>query len=46
MKGRELKSYVYVDKMALKTETDLRFWVDLALDSAFMKSGKNEKVET
>ncbi len=32
MGGREYRGYVRVDAAALKTEKDLRFWVDLALD--------------
>jgi len=38
MRGRDLKGWVYVDENALRTEKDLRFWVDLAL--AFNKHAK------
>ena len=32
MNGRDYKGYVFVDKAALQTDRDLRFWVGLALD--------------
>ncbi len=38
MRGRDLKGWVYVDENVLRTEKDLRFWVDLAL--AFNKHAK------
>jgi len=38
MRGRDLKGWVYVDEDVLRTEKDLRFWVDLAL--AFNKDAK------
>lgn len=38
MRGRDLKGWVYVDEDVLRTEKDLRFWVDLAL--AFNKNAK------
>jgi len=38
MRGRDLKGWVYVDEDVLRTEKDLRFWVDLAL--AFNKHAK------
>lgn len=31
MKGREYRGYVYVDESALKTQRDLRRWIDAAL---------------
>lgn len=40
MKGREYKSWVYVDGKALTTGRDLKFWVGLALDfNATLTSG-------
>jgi TfoX/Sxy family transcriptional regulator of competence genes len=44
MWGRELKGYVHGDKRVLKTNSDLRFWVNLALDMAATNEGKNMKV--
>jgi len=38
MRGRDLKGWMYVDEDVLRTEKDLRFWVDLAL--AFNKDAK------
>lgn len=38
MRGRDLKGWVYVDENVLRTQKDLRFWVDLAL--AFNKNAK------
>lgn len=32
MRGREMKGYVFLTNDALKTEADLDYWVDLALD--------------
>ena len=32
MKGREYRGYVYVDRDALETRSDLQHWVDLALE--------------
>lgn len=32
MKGREYRGYVYVSEESLKTEADVEFWVNLALD--------------
>lgn len=38
MRGRDLKGWMYVDEDVLRTEKDLRFWVDLAI--AFNKDAK------
>lgn len=38
MRGRDLKGWVYVDEDVLRTEKDLRYWVDLAL--GFNKNAK------
>ena len=38
MRGRDLKGWVYIDEDVLRTEKELRFWVDLAL--AFNKDAK------
>jgi TfoX/Sxy family transcriptional regulator of competence genes len=32
MKGREYRGYVHVDADAVKTKSDLDYWVELALD--------------
>jgi TfoX/Sxy family transcriptional regulator of competence genes len=32
MKGRQYRGYVYVDAEAVKTKSDLDYWVGLALD--------------
>lgn len=32
MKGREYKGYVYVSEGSLKTEADVEYWINLALD--------------
>lgn len=32
MRGREYKGYIFLVTDAVKTEKDLRYWVDLALD--------------
>jgi TfoX/Sxy family transcriptional regulator of competence genes len=45
MKGRKLKGYVYVEKKALRTDSDLRFWVNLAVDTTVANKGKNLKVK-
>jgi TfoX/Sxy family transcriptional regulator of competence genes len=32
MKGRQYRGYVYVDAEAVKTKSDLEYWIGLALD--------------
>ena len=32
MKGREYKGYIYVSEESLKTEADIEYWINLALD--------------
>ncbi|MPR34908.1 TfoX/Sxy family protein [Salmonirosea aquatica] len=39
--GRPLKGYVLVDELALKTQKDFDYWIDLALD--FNKKAKASK---
>ena len=31
MRGREMKGYVFLEDAAIKTERDLKYWVELAL---------------
>jgi TfoX/Sxy family transcriptional regulator of competence genes len=40
MKGREYNGYVLVDREALQTDKDLKFWVELALDFNSTIGGK------
>jgi TfoX/Sxy family transcriptional regulator of competence genes len=44
LNGREMKGYFFVDEEVLKTQKQLAYWVDLALDfNKFAKSSKKKK---